>query len=193
VWLAHRQDVARRGAALLETKLRILAAERDRAALQAERTAREWAVAAEDAERWLLRAALHSGRRGLRLAVDREPSQVHLTWATTMGVTYPDRTDVVAPEAEPDAATPDSAALVQARQATRRALEVAAGHAAATAAVEALDAEVRTTRRRLRALRERWLPRLDAAQTALGEALEQQEREEGVRLRWAASRDGGWR
>jgi V/A-type H+-transporting ATPase subunit D len=193
VWLRHRRAVAERGSDLLETKLRILAAERDRAALQAERTAREWALAAQDAERWLLRAALHSGRRGLRLAVDREPAQVHLTWATTMGVTYPDRTDLLVPEADPDAATPDSAALVQARAATRRALQVAAEHAAATAALEALDAEVRTTRRRLRALRERWLPRLDAAQAALVEALEQQEREEGVRLRWAASRQGGWR
>lgn len=193
VWLAHRREVAERGSDLLETKLRILAAERDRAALRAERTARDWAEAAEDADRWLLRAALQSGRRGLRLAVDREPAQVRLTWTTTMGVTYPDRAMVVAPQADPDAATPDGTALVQARRQTRRALEAAAEHAAATAALEALDHEVRTTRRRLRALRERWLPRLDAAQAALAEALEQQEREEGVRLRWAASRHGGWR
>jgi V/A-type H+-transporting ATPase subunit D len=193
VWLRHRRAVAERGSDLLETKLRILAAERERAALQAEGTAREWAVAAEEADRWLLRAALLGGRRGLRLAVDREPAAVHLTWATTMGVTYPDDTEVVAPEPDPDAATPDGAALVAARRAARQGLAAAAAHAAATAALEALDAEVRVTRRRLRALQERWLPRLDEATASLTEALEEQEREEGLRLRWAASRSGGWR
>jgi V/A-type H+-transporting ATPase subunit D len=193
VWLRHRHAVAERGSDLLETKLRILAAERERAALQAEGTAREWAVAAEEADRWLLRAALLGGRRGLRLAVDREPAAVHLTWATTMGVTYPDDTEVVAPEPDPDAATPDGAALVAARRAARQGLAAAAAHAAATAALEALDAEVRVTRRRLRALQERWLPRLDEATASLTEALEEQEREEGLRLRWAASRSGGWR
>jgi V/A-type H+-transporting ATPase subunit D len=193
VWLRHRRAVAERGSDLLETKLRILAAERERAALQAEGTAREWAVAAEEADRWLLRAGLLGGRRGLRLAVDREPAAVHLTWATTMGVTYPDDTEVVAPEPDPDAATPDGAALVAARRAARQGLAAAAAHAAATAALEALDAEVRVTRRRLRALQERWLPRLDEATASLTEALEEQEREEGLRLRWAASRSGGWR
>jgi V/A-type H+-transporting ATPase subunit D len=185
--------VAERGADLLETKVRILAAEHDRAALLAERTARDWTAAADLAERWMLRAALLGGRRGLRLAVDREPAQVLLTWATTMGVTYPEGTEVSKPEPEPDAATPDGTALIEARWAARRALEAAAAHAAATAALEALDAEVTTTRRRLRALQERWVPALEQAAAELAEALEQQEREEGVRLRWAASRYGGWR
>jgi V/A-type H+-transporting ATPase subunit D len=193
VWLRHRQAVAERGADLLETKVRILTAEQDRAALLAERTARDWTAAAERAERWMLRAALLGGRRGLRLAVDREPAEVLLTWATTMGVTYPEGTEVREPEPDPDAATPDGTALVQARQVARRALEAAAAHAAATAALEALDVEVATTRRRLRALQERWVPALQDAAEALAEALEQQEREEGVRLRWAASRHGGWR
>ncbi len=193
VWLRHRQQVAERGADLLETKVRILTAEHDRAALLVERTARDWTAAADQAERWMLRAALLGGRRGLRLAVDREPAQVTLTWATTMGVTFPDRADVTLPEPDPDAATPDVTALVHARRAAQRALQDAAEHAAATAALEALDAEVTTTRRRLRALQERWVPALEQAAAQLAEALEQQEREEGVRLRWAASRQVGWR
>ncbi len=191
VWLAHRQDVARRGAALLETKLRILAAERTRAALLAERTGRAWTQAASDADRWLLRAALLGGRRGLRLATERGSADVRLTWTTTMGVSYPVRADVVHDEPDPDAATPDGAALVHARAASRAALAAGAEHAAATAALAALDREVQTTRRRLRALEERWLPRLDEAAHALAESLEQAEQEEGLRLRWAASRQGG--
>jgi vacuolar-type H+-ATPase subunit D/Vma8 len=46
------------------------------------------------------------------------------------------------------------------------------------------------TRRRLRAIQDRWMPRLEEAGRAVAEALEEQEREEGMRMRWAAERLG---
>jgi V/A-type H+/Na+-transporting ATPase subunit D len=190
VWLQHRWEVADRGATLLETKMRILAGEQQRFVLLAERTERRWAEAVADAERWMLRADVLSGRRGLRLATEYQPAQVTIRWETTMGVTYPNRAHVRLPDPAPDAPTPDNTALVHAREAYRTALVAAAEHAAATAAREAVEKEMAATRQRLRAIKDRWVPRLEAAGRALTEALEEQEREEGMRLRWAAARLG---
>ena len=105
-----------------------------------------------------------------------------------MGVSYPSGAAVRPPVAEPDESTPDSSALVLARRAYLHALTMGAEHAAASAALEAVHVEVATTRRRLRALQKRWTPRLEQAQRVLAEALEEAEREDGVRMRWSAAR-----
>lgn len=191
VWLARRVSVAARGADLLETKLRILAAEEQRFALLVERTEREWLAAVADADRWMGRARLLSGQRGLRLAAAGPPAEVSVRWDTTMGVRHPERATTLLPEPPPDAATPDSTALVLARSAYREALQRGADHAAALAALRAVRAEVRATRRRLRALERRWVPRLERARHTLADALEEQEREEGMRMRWGARRRDG--
>jgi len=191
VWLTRRLDVAERGAGLLETKLRILAAEEQRFALLAERTEREWTKAVGDADRWMARARVISGQRGIRFATPASRADVAVRWATTMGVSYPSGATVRLPAPEPDEATPDSSALVLARHSYQRALRLGAEHAAASAALEAVREEVSTTRRRLRALQKRWTPRLQQAQRVLAEALEEAEREDGVRMRWSAARIAG--
>jgi vacuolar-type H+-ATPase subunit D/Vma8 len=186
VWLSRRLDVAERGAGLLETKLRILAAEEQRFALLVERTQREWRAAVQDADLWMSRARVISGQRGVRFATPADRSDVSYGWETTMGVSYPSGASLRLPQPAADAATPDSSALLLAREAYQRALAVGAEHAAASAALESVRTEVSTTRRRLRALQKRWTPRLEGAQRALAEALEEAEREDGVRMRWGA-------
>lgn len=190
VWLAQRTEVAERGGTLLETKLRILAAEQQRVTLRAERTQQRWEQAVVEAERWMARASLLGGQRGVRLATDGPLADTTLAWETTMGVTYPAGARTTLPEAAPDAPTPDSSALVHAQAAYREAVVAAGEHGAATAALAAVEAEVAATRRRLRAIQDRWLPRLAGAARQLAEALEEQEREEGMRMRWAAARLG---
>ena len=190
MWLRHRLEVADRGSTLLETKMRILAGEQQRFALLAQRTQRRWEQAVAEADRWMARASLLGGRRGLRFADDGRPAQVLLSWDTTMGVSYPSGSHVVMPDPLPDAPTPAGTALVRARQAYRSAAVAAVDHAVATAAMAAVEQEMAATRRRLRAIEDRWMPRLDEASRAVTEALEEQEREEGMRMRWAAERLG---
>jgi V/A-type H+-transporting ATPase subunit D len=149
--LRHRLAAARRGADLLDSKLRILRREEQRFAVLAERTRLEWEASVAEAERWLLRAAVLGGQRGVR--------------------------------ADPGAAT---AALPMARAAYRRALEAAVAHAAADGAARVVSAEVRTTRLRLRAIQDRWVPRLEQALAGVEASLLEAEGAENVRLRWVA-------
>lgn len=188
VWLDRRLEVAERGTGLLETKLRILAAEQQRFELLAARTQREFEVRVVDAELWMSRARVLSGRRGIRFASPVSVASVEVIWQSTMGVRFPSGARTVRAERRPDAAAPDSSPLAVAAEAYAAALRAAADHAAALAAVEAVRAEVRGTRRRLRALERRWTPRLRQARRSLADSLEESEREDGVRLRWAAGR-----
>jgi vacuolar-type H+-ATPase subunit D/Vma8 len=64
-------------------------------------------------------------------------------------------------------------------------LEAAVQHAVAEAAARVLAAEESATRRRLRAVTERWIPLLTSALAEARQVLEQQEREDDIRLRWA--------
>jgi V/A-type H+/Na+-transporting ATPase subunit D len=185
-WLVRRRDVATRGGDLLERKLRILLAEEEDYVLQAERTAAEWDLAVADLQRWMLRSALISGQRGTRLAGDGAHGQVEVTWTLTMGVRYPSSATWWAPERPAGAFPPDNSALRQARPAAQRATRAGVDHAVAEAALDAVRAEIATTRRQLRALRERWIPRLESAHSGLVVALDDQEHDEHVRLRWAA-------
>jgi V/A-type H+-transporting ATPase subunit D len=63
--------------------------------------------------------------------------------------------------------------------------------AVAVAAARVLDDEVAATRFRLRAVQDRWLPRLQGAATTLDLALAEAEGAEAVRLRLAVSRGEG--
>jgi V/A-type H+-transporting ATPase subunit D len=188
VWLGRRLEVAERGTGLLETKLRILAAEEQRFELLTARTQREFHARVADAELWMSRARVLSGRRGVRFASSGEPASVEVTWQSTMGVRFPAGARTQRAEQPPDAATPDSSPLAVAADGYAAALRAAADHASALAALQAVRAEVRGTRRRLRALERRWTPRLTQAQRSLADSLEESEREDGVRLRWAAGR-----
>jgi V/A-type H+-transporting ATPase subunit D len=186
MWLKRRLVVAARGADLLEQKLRILVGEEQNFAMLVEQTEAEWDDAARDLERWTLRASLLSGERGLRLAGDGAYAEVEVRWRLTMGVRYPADVSCEQPRRSAADAVPDNTALLHAVAAAERAVRAGLAQAVAAAALTAVRREIVSTRRQLRAVRQRWTPRLEAAGRALTIALDDQERDEGIRLHWAA-------
>jgi V/A-type H+-transporting ATPase subunit D len=188
LWLQGRLATAHRAAGLLDVKLRILRTEQERLAALAASSEERWQQACAEAERWLLRAAAVGGQRGLRRE-DGGQAEVDLRWGAVMGVRYPvSATCRFPPEATAVAAT---AAVPVAAAAYRTALEAGVAHAAARAAAEVVAAEVTTTRSRLRAIEDRWVPGLQEALRVLELSLDEQERADGLRLRWAAARRPG--
>ncbi|HXZ73527.1 MAG TPA: V-type ATP synthase subunit D [Streptosporangiaceae bacterium] len=184
LWLVRRLAIARRAADLLDRKLRVLAAELDRARAAAERTGQEWNAACHEAQRRLLRAVLLGGERAVRLAADVADAQVTISYTVTMGARHPAEARYTMSEPEGW----DGAAVAGARQAHRTALAAAVRHAAATAAVAVIEAETNATRYRLRAVRDRWVPRLSRALAEVEFALEEQERADAARLRMSRRR-----
>jgi V/A-type H+/Na+-transporting ATPase subunit D len=182
IWLARRLETARRGADLLDRKLRILEGELARLRAAAAETAAQWDQCQADAKAWLLRAALLGGERAVRLSDDGQPADVRIRYETTMGIRYP--SDAVCAIAPP--ATWDGPVVARARLAHRAALAAAAQHAAASAAVRALDSEVTATRYRLRAIQDRWIPRLEQGLAEVTFTIEELERADAARLRLAA-------
>ena len=181
IWLVRRLETARRGAGLLDRKLRILQGELARLQAAAATTSAQWAQCEAGARSSLLRAALLGGERAIRLAADDQAADVQVCYAATMGIRYP----AGATCAIPPAATWDSPVVARARDAHRAALAAAAQHAAATAAVRALREEVRATRYRLRAVKDRWIPRLEQALAEVTFTIEELERADAARLRRA--------
>jgi vacuolar-type H+-ATPase subunit D/Vma8 len=82
-----------------------------------------------------------------------------------------------------------SAAVSQAAGAARAAVEAALSIAVATAALRTVQAEQAATRRTLRAVEQRWIPRLSSALALVRLELEELEHAEGVRHRWAGQQD----
>ncbi|XVQ90013.1 V-type ATP synthase subunit D [Microbispora siamensis] len=193
LWLRRRLDVLQHGLAVLDRKLRILRQERDRLALHVTRTGREWEAAYRTADDWSLRAALLGGRRAIRLADDGRLAEVRVDWIDAMGTSYPGRTFFQAPE-EPDPSTPLplTAALVPTRDACRTALRAAVEHAAAKEAERIVSAEEEATSRRIRALRDHILPRIEAALTEVELSLDEMERADGARVRRAIASREPW-
>jgi V/A-type H+-transporting ATPase subunit D len=187
-WLLERLHTAERGVGLLDGKLRVLGREQQRYRLRLERTTAEWERSCREAETWLLRAALLGGRRGLRAAAPDDPVQVEVSWTVVMGVRHPGATVLAGGLPDPEAAGPGNTALVLAADAFRAATQAAAAHAVVDAAVRRIDAEVAATRRRLRAVRDRWIPRLTGELQAVELGLAELEQAEGSRLRWAVGR-----
>jgi len=183
LWLTRRLQVARRGADLLDRKLRILQAELARFREAEARTAAEWDRCCADAERWLLRASMLGGQRAVRLAADGQAAVVTIPYTVTMGVRHP----ATPACAIPASVTWDGPALARTRQAHAAALQAAVRHAAAAEALRVIEAEVRATRYRLRAIEDRWIPRLEQALAEVTFALEEQELADAARLRLAVS------
>ena len=181
LWLTRRLQVARRGADLLDRKLRILQAELARFREAEARTAAEWDRCCADAERWLLRASMLGGQRAVRLAADGQAAVVTIPYTVTMGVRHP----ATPACAVPAPVTWDGPALARTRQAHAAALQAAVRHAAAAEALRVIEAEVRATRYRLRAIEDRWIPRLEQALAEVTFALEEQELADAARLRLA--------
>jgi V/A-type H+-transporting ATPase subunit D len=185
VWVQSRLQTARRGADLLDRKLRILVRREAQARSAADATRADWERSCREAQEWALRAALLGGRRELRLAAGTAHADARIDWATTMGISIPTGATCEIHPGPPGGTAPVGAAVAVAAAAHGRALQAAVAHAAATAAWERITREVALTRRQLQAIERRWIPRLEAALADLEAALEQQEREDGVRLRRA--------
>jgi V/A-type H+/Na+-transporting ATPase subunit D len=186
LWLVQRLAVARRAAGLLDRKLQVLAGELDRLRAEAERTGADWDAACRDAERWLLRAVLLGGERAVWLAGDVAQAEVTVLYAVIMGARHPAGAQCTAGRAEGW----EGAAVAAARQAHRTALAAAVQHAAAAAAVAVVEAETNATRYRLRAVRDRWIPRLSQALADVEFSLEELERADAARLRRARRESG---
>lgn len=182
LWLTRRLQVARRGADLLDRKLRILTEELGRLHEFAAQTAEEWNRSCVEAERWLLRASVLGGQRAVRLAADGLVADVTISYTVSMGVRHPASTTCVIPVP----ATWDGPTLTRTRQAHGVALAAAAEHAAAAEALRVVEAEALATRYRLRAIRDRWIPRLEQALAEVTLAIEEQELADAARLRLAS-------
>ena len=185
LWLQHRLELARRAADRLDQKLRVLRTEQASVALELERTGPAWERACREARAWLDRTALLAGEAALRSRPGQPPAEVTVVWTTSMGVTYPAHASCTVADPDPGEAPVPSAAFPEAREASRRALDAAARHAAVSRAAAELEDEVGRTRLRLRAVEQRWQPRLQAALESARTELDEAEHAEGVRLRWA--------
>ena len=183
VWLAARIDVARRASQLLDQKQQLLRREQRRLAELAGHTRRDWDVAAAAADLWNARVLVAGGSDDVRrAAAGAAPAHARIGWATQAGVRYP---ATAAAELAPVPAMAGSASLAEAAVACGAALDAAVRHAAATTAVARIDAELALTARRLRAIHDRWLPALEAQLDEIELRLDDTEREEITRLRWA--------
>ncbi|HEU5469323.1 MAG TPA: V-type ATP synthase subunit D [Actinophytocola sp.] len=187
LWLRRRLAVANRGADLLERKLRILLAERERLRDKERQTSESWRQRIAEAEHWLLRAALLAGERAIRLAVPPNLASVTVTWTSAMGVRYPTGAACQVPARTPADPSPGGAALVRAQQEYGRAAEAAAQYAAAHTATDRITAEITATRHRVRALQRHWIPALETALARVELDLAEHELGETLRNRRALS------
>lgn len=189
-WLAARIATAEHARDLLEQKRSVLiGAERDAAGRAAAATAR-WHTSAADAAGWLERSAMLDGERPRRLSQAHTggPATMRLAWQTTMGVGVPADASVVLSPAPDVALLPGGAALTSAISAHREALDAALRAAVESAAHQRLAAELVATVRRVRAIESRWLPLHEQSLAALEQMLDENDRVEGARIRWARRR-----
>jgi V/A-type H+/Na+-transporting ATPase subunit D len=182
MWLDARLALVARGETLLEQKARAMESEarRLRAIERRSRAAAEDALAA--LEMWTGRALVMAGDESLRRA-PVAPAEVEVRMMSSFGVVYAGEVRVSARPAV--TAGEGSAALDLAAAAAPHCVEAALEHAAARQALERLEAELMATTRRLRALERRWTPALEGARRELSLQLEESERDEAVRVRWA--------
>jgi V/A-type H+-transporting ATPase subunit D len=153
----------------------------------------EWLEAAIAAEEWLARAIVLSGGHRLRLArayAGQAPA-VTVRWRNTLGVDVPAEPELeLAPPRDPTRVG-GSAALAIAEEHHRTALRAAARHAALRTAHDRVTRELERTTRRLRAIERRWLPLHADALAALELTLDEAEREDTARARWASEHTAG--
>jgi vacuolar-type H+-ATPase subunit D/Vma8 len=133
-----------------------------------------------------------AGERRLRLASLHRTGRasVELTWANTVGAVFPASAVVGVPPPPDLVALGGGATVTLSFAGHARALEAAAECAAAHAALEAVSRELAATSRRLRAIQTRWIPEHEAALGRLELALDEAERDEIARVRWALERAG---
>jgi V/A-type H+/Na+-transporting ATPase subunit D len=189
LWLERRLATAQHADELLQQKLAILNQEEQRLTQRAAEATGEWQRLCAESETWTLRAAVLSSRRALRMASDGATAQADIAMGFTMGIEHP-VSGVVRLDKQQDQPAAGSAAVTQATEAARAATEAALSAAVASAALRTVRAEMATTRRTLRAVEQRWIPRFTSALAEVRLELEELEHAEGVRHRWAAQQQG---
>jgi len=182
-----RLDLARHATNLLHNKEEALKRERTRLAAHTERSHAEWDRLYAEAAGLLLRARAMGASDRIRDLVISGPDSatVETAWQMSMGITYPGR---ISCHPTTPAHLSGTAALVPAIEAYQRALTAGAQHAATTTALDRLDDEIVNTRRRRRAIDDHLIPRLDTELQKLNLALDEQDRDEAIRVRLAANR-----
>ncbi|MGZ4781987.1 MAG: V-type ATP synthase subunit D [Oryzihumus sp.] len=178
VWLVRRLEAARRGADVLDRKLRILRREEDRCHARAERAGVRWVDAVTEAETWALRPGYAGGG-----------AEVRLVWSAVMGARFPGEAECLLPLPHPLTWLPASSAISCATDAYREALTAAVEAAVAQAASRVVGAELATTRTRARALEVRWVPTLQQALSSLELTLAEADAAEASRLRLVVEAD----
>lgn len=193
-WLVERIATATHGADLLRQKQQLLSREHRRLAQYREEASRTWATAVAEADRWATRVDALSGTTASRLTSEsaRGRATVTISWRNTMGVLHPDEARVEVPTLGAMTLA-SNAAVGPSAEAHARALVAAARQAVVESALRAVEAELTSTRRRLRAIERHRLPWLEGALHALTLRLDEVEREERLVTRWAAQRlvEGG--
>ncbi|WP_062466324.1 V-type ATP synthase subunit D [Demequina maris] len=179
----RRLAVARHGVGLLERKQRIVAAEHERLLLRADDLRAEWEDAAGEADRWARRAAALDGWHALHAAAPARPPRVTVEPGRVMGIEFPNEARL---DGTPPRPAGGGSALAYASRAMGAALEAAVAYAAVRRAAVTMHAELVATRTRRRAIEHRWIPALEAELERIEGALEELEREESLRVRWAA-------
>jgi V/A-type H+-transporting ATPase subunit D len=187
VWLRRRRATAARGVDILARKQHLLAEERSQRGALADAARVAWIDACEDAERWCSRALrlAHHAQIPMVASQLRSPASVEVEWHNVMAVAIPASARCRMPEVTIPSGSGGSAATDQAVTALSLAVAKALDHAVIQRALANIDAELLQTRRRLRLLERRRLPQLDAALARGAERLEESEREDILRLRWA--------
>ena len=182
--LRSRLDLAHHASELLRHKEDALQREHTRLEAHAKRTEALWHAQMHEAATWLLRVRALGGSSELAQLVNPpQPATIQTAWQTAMGVTYP---GTVRCQPAPFPQVTSTAAFAPSTTAYRTALEAAARHGAASAALSRVEAELANTRRRRRALEKHLQPRLRAQLHAIDLVLDEHERDAAQRTRIAA-------
>ena len=189
-WLLARIEVAHRGAELLDRKRQVLLAEQVRMRAAVAQARGEWLEAAARVEGWTMRAGIVDGAIRLQLLARHvtDDASLELSWRNLMGAQLPDAKAINVPDPPSISALGGSSAAVLLAQACCRAARAAARYAIAERAEAELAAELARAARRLRALRDRWIPQHEHALAALDLALDEAQREQAIRIRWLTQR-----
>jgi V/A-type H+-transporting ATPase subunit D len=187
LWLVRRLEIARRGVDVLDQKRQTLLREQQRLAESLERSARAWELSAREAADWNDRSLALAGERRLRLAARHAAGRcdVAVEWRNALGTLLPVGATVRLDAAPDFAALGGGSTIGLAARAHEQAAVAAADYAAARAAHDAIAAELTATTRRQRAIERRWIPEHEDALRRLDLALDEREREDIARVRWA--------
>jgi V/A-type H+-transporting ATPase subunit D len=190
LWLVRRLEVARRGVEVLDQKRQTLLREQQRLAETLAHSAGEWELKAREAAAWNERALAIAGERRLRLAAAPVAARcsVEVEWRNALGTVFPAGASVRPGPPRDVVAVGGGSVVALAAGAHAAAVAAAADYAAARAAHEAIAAELQATTRRQRAIERRWIPEHEAALHRAELALDEREREDIARVRWAVDR-----